>query len=88
VHELVAKEREFQREAIAQAAAAERERMSAILVELIAEMQAQTADDLERATRSLTAELADLKATLAELRVTLASDRSQPLDLPQLPRSH
>jgi len=31
---------------------------------------------------------ADLKATLAELRLVLASDRTKPIDLPQLPRPH
>jgi hypothetical protein len=68
--------------------AAEREFMRALLPELIADLRAETNDDLERATRSLTAEFADLKATLAELRVTLASDKSKavPLDLPALPR--
>ena len=45
---------------------------------------AHTSNDLEHATRSLTAELADLKATLAELRLALASDRSTPLELPPL----
>jgi len=44
--------------------------------------------EIERATRSPRAELADLKATLAELRLVLANDWSKPLDLPQLPRSH
>jgi len=40
--------------------------------------------DLERATRSLTAEVADLKATLAELRLVLA--RTAPSRfLPRLP---
>lgn len=85
VHELIANEREFQREAVAQAVAAERERMSALLVELIAEMQDAAADDLERATRSLTVELGEVRATLAELRATLASDRAKVVDLPRLP---
>jgi hypothetical protein len=43
-------------------------------------------DELERSVRSLTVELGELKATLAELRVALATDKSQPLDLPALPR--
>jgi len=55
------------------------------LIGVIAELRAEASNDLERATRSLTAELADLKATLAELRLALASDRSAPLDLPALP---
>src|SRR5262249_42398231 len=52
--------------------------------EFIAELRAEASKDLERAPRSLPAELADLKATLAELRLTLASDRSTPLELPPL----
>ena len=39
-------------------------------------------DDLERAGRSPTVELADLKATLAEVRLAFAADRTQALDLP------
>ena len=39
-------------------------------------------DDLERAVRSLTVELADLKATLAEVRLAFATDRTQALELP------
>ena len=37
-------------------------------------------DDLERAVRSLTVELADLKATLAEVRLAFATDRTQALE--------
>src|SRR5262245_58571300 len=69
---------------IEQRIADERERMRAVLIELIAEMRDETAANLERATRSLTAELADLKATLAELRLVLARDRTTPIDLPRL----
>src|SRR5271169_4086678 len=36
---------------------------------------AEVDDDLERAVRSLTVELADLKATLAEVRLAFATDR-------------
>jgi len=50
----------------------------------IAELRAEASNDLERATRSLTAEVADLKATLAELRLALAADRTVPLELPPL----
>jgi len=46
---------------------------------------AEMNDDLERAVRSLTVELADLKATLAEVRLAFATDRTQALDLPKLP---
>jgi hypothetical protein len=46
-----------------------------ILAEVIAEMRATTNDDLERAVRSLTVELAELKATLAEVRLAFATDR-------------
>src|SRR5262245_64810350 len=66
----ISRERQFQRD---------------VLAEVIAELRAEASNDLERATRSLTAELADLKATLAELRLALASDRTKPLDLPALP---
>jgi hypothetical protein len=48
-------------------------------------MRATANDDLERAVRSLTVELADLKATLAEVRLAFATDRTQALDLPKLP---
>jgi L-rhamnose isomerase len=73
---------------IRSAVAAEREHTNALLVELVAEMQAQANDDLEKATRSLTVELLDLKATLAELRVVLATERRQKqsgtvIDLPR-----
>jgi len=70
--EAISRERQFQRD---------------VLAEVIAELRAEASNDLERATRSLTAELADLKATLAELRLALASDRTKPLDLPALPSS-
>jgi hypothetical protein len=43
---------------------------------------AEVNDDLERAVRTLTVELADLKATLAEARLAFATDRTQALDLP------
>jgi uncharacterized coiled-coil DUF342 family protein len=57
-----------------------------MLAEVIAEIRVEANDDLERATRSLTAELADLKATLAELRAALADERSKTLDLPNVLR--
>jgi hypothetical protein len=50
--------------------------------EVLAEVLAEVNDALERAVRSLTVELADLKATLAEVRLAFASDRTQALDLP------
>src|SRR5262249_2871745 len=65
IGEAIPPERQFQRD---------------VLAETIAELRAEPSNDLERATRPLTAELADLKATLAELRLTLASDRSTPLE--------
>jgi hypothetical protein len=43
---------------------------------------AEVNDDLERAVRSLTVELADLKATLAEVRLAFATDRTQAIELP------
>ena len=43
---------------------------------------AEVNDDLERAVRSLTVELADLKATLAEVWLAFATDRTQALELP------
>jgi hypothetical protein len=42
-------------------------------------MRAITNDDLERAVRTLTAEL-------AEVRLAFATDRTQALDLPPLPK--
>jgi hypothetical protein len=55
--------------------------------EVMAAVLAEVNDDLERAVRSLTVELADLKATLAEVRLAFATDRTQALDLPNpLPR--
>jgi hypothetical protein len=65
------------------AIATERRFSQAVLAEVIAEMRATTNDDLERALRSLTVELADLKATLAEVRLAFATDRTQALDLPK-----
>jgi hypothetical protein len=53
-----------------------------VLAEVLAEVRATTSDDLERAVRSLTIELADLKATLAEVRLAFATDRTQALELP------
>jgi hypothetical protein len=50
--------------------------------EVLATVLAEVNDDLERAVRSLTVELADLKATLAEVRLAFATDRTQALDLP------
>ena len=60
--------------AIAEERRFNREVMVAVLVEVN--------DDLERAVRSLTVELADLKATLAEVRLAFATDRTQVLELP------
>jgi hypothetical protein len=51
----------------------------------LAGVLAEANDDLERAVRSLTVELADLKATLAEVRLAFATDHTQALDLPKLP---
>jgi hypothetical protein len=51
----------------------------------LAGVLAEVNDDLERAVRSLTVELADLKATLAEVRLVFATDRTQALELPKLP---
>lgn len=73
IRDAIERERQFQHE---------------VLAEVIAETRAKANDDLKRATRSLNAELADLKATLAELRVVLATDQSRPLDLPNPLRSH
>ena len=50
--------------------------------EVMAAVLAEVNDDLERAVRSLTVELANLKATLAEVRLAFATDRTQALDLP------
>ena len=70
---------------ISEAIAAERRYQAELLTELIAEFRGEAADELERATRSLTIELADLKATLAEVRQVVAGERSKVLDLPPLP---
>jgi hypothetical protein len=53
--------------------------------EVMAEVLAEVNDDLERAVRSLTVELADLKETLAEVRLAFVTDRTQALELPKLP---
>jgi hypothetical protein len=48
-------------------------------------MQRAANDDLERATRSLTIELQELRATLAELRAVVATERvgkAEVIDLP------
>jgi hypothetical protein len=50
--------------------------------QVMAGVLAEVNDDLERAGRSLTVELADLKATLAEVRLAFATDRTQALELP------
>ena len=50
--------------------------------QVMAGILAEVNDYLERATRSLTVELAELKATLAEVRLAFATDRTQALDLP------
>jgi hypothetical protein len=60
--------------AIAEERRFNRQVMAGVLVEVN--------DDLERAGRSLTVELADLKATLAEVRLAFATDRTQALELP------
>jgi hypothetical protein len=48
----------------------------------LAGVLAEVNDDLERAVRSLTVELADLKATLAEVRLVFATDRTQASSCP------
>ena len=74
VRAVIAREREFQRE---------------VLAEIVAEIRAAYNDDLERALRTLNAELTDLKATLAEYRLGVATEKAAkaglPLDLPRLP---
>jgi hypothetical protein len=71
----------------------EREYTEQLLVELVAAVQSQANDDLERAVRSLTIELGELRATLAELRAAVAIERvertgkADVLDLPALPRA-
>ena len=47
----------------------------------LAGVLAEVNDDLERAVRSLTVELPDLKATFAEVRLAFATDRTQALEL-------
>jgi hypothetical protein len=49
---------------------------------VLAGVLAEVDNDLERAVRLLTVELAELKATLAEVRLVFATDRTQALDLP------
>jgi len=74
--------------AVEAAIESEREFTTQVLAELVAELRAQANDDLERATRMLTCELAELRATLGELRATIAAERiertgkAEPLDLP------
>jgi len=70
----ITEERRFNQEALAE----ERQLTRGVMAEVLAEVN----DDLERAVRSLTVELADLKATLAEVRLAFATDRTQALELP------
>jgi hypothetical protein len=49
--------------------AAERQHMAGLLAELVAQVQAEAADDLERAVQSLSGELTELRLTLGELRL-------------------
>jgi hypothetical protein len=51
--------------------AAEHQRLTALLTELMSEMRGENGDELERAMRALTIELGELRATLAEVRATL-----------------
>jgi hypothetical protein len=62
---------------IGEAIANERELRREVLAHVIAEMRAEQADELERATRSLNIELGELRATLAELRAVLATDKAR-----------
>lgn len=73
---------------IAAAFAAEREYQHELLAHLIADIRAETSDDLKIATRSLAAEVADLRAKFAELRLALADERGKAIDLPNPLRSH
>lgn len=74
VRAVIEREREFQRE---------------VLAEIVAEIRSAYNDDLERALRTLNAELADLKAALAEHRLAVAIAKAEKagvvLDLPRLP---
>jgi hypothetical protein len=88
----IAAERKRTDARIEAAISAERERTDkriadglAGLAEAVGEARAGTADDLERATRSLTVEIRELRAAVAELHVLTASEKSAPVDLPRLP---
>ena len=88
-------------ELIAETIAAERERTTALLAELLAYIQCETAGkvrklrqerndakaDLVEETRRLRIELAQLQVVVGELRQALAQERGRPLDLPALPRA-
>jgi hypothetical protein len=64
----------------------ERARTTALLTELVAELQGRAADDLESATRSLINEVADLRVVVSELRAAIAAEKTGTvLDLPSLP---
>ena len=69
---------------IARAIAAERERTQEFLLQVVIEMQEQSAGDIERATSGLSvqvaearAALAEMKVAIAELHVTLANERAE-----------
>jgi hypothetical protein len=81
----IAEERRINQAAVTEAIAAERQFSQAVLAGVVAEVRAMANDDLERAVRSLTVELAELKVTLAEVRLAFATDRTQALEPPKLP---
>lgn len=62
---------------IAAAVAAERDFQHQLLAHVVARLRDEADDDLERATRSLTTELADLRSALTDLRAVLADERGK-----------
>jgi hypothetical protein len=72
--------------AIAAAVEVERERLSEILMCLIAEMRDEQSDSLERSIRSLSIELGEVRATLSEVRTVVATNTKSgdTIDLPNI----
>ena len=76
-------------ELIAETIAAERERTTELLAELLAHIQRESAKKLREERRSLAdetkalrIELCELQVVVGELRAALAAERGKPLDLP------
>jgi Skp family chaperone for outer membrane proteins len=90
LHELIAKERDFQREIIAHALDAERQRVLEIVGTALGDMldaeREQQTRELKAEVAALTAELTEIRSTMRQLKAVIDADRREPVDLPALPR--